>query len=191
MQVYDAIMKRRSIRQFADRPVPHDQLVRLVDCARMAAYGANLQPLKFALIESPALCEQVFPLTKWAGYLQDAGPKEGQRPTAYLAILGDTAIKQNFDVDAGSAGMTVLLAAEEMGLGACWLGAIDRPKLATLLGFDESLTITHLIALGYPAEESRAVAMTDSVKYFYTEDGVLNVPKRSLEEVLVAVKNEA
>ncbi len=188
MQVYNAIMSRRTIRRFTQKEVPHDLLVRLVDCARMAAYGANLQPLKFALIETKALCDAVFPHTKWAGYLEDKGPKDGEQPTAYLAILGDNDIKQSFETEAGAAGMTVLLAAEEMGLGACWLGAIDKQKLPEILKLPEHLSLLYLIALGYPAENSRPVLMKENdVKYFYTEDGMLNVPKRSLEEVLIKI----
>ena len=190
MQVYDAIMSRRTVRRFTQEEVPHDKLIRLVDCARMVAYGANLQPLKFALIESSNLCSKIFPHTKWAGYLENKGPKEGETPTAYLAILGDSDIKKSFETDAGAAGMTVLLAAEEMGLGACWLGAIDRKQIAEILNLPAHLSLLYLIALGYPAENSRPVPMkNDDVKYFYTEDGVLNVPKRPLDEVLIKVND--
>ena len=45
MNVYDAIMKRRTIRKFEQKAVSEDNLVKLVDCARVAAYGANVQPL--------------------------------------------------------------------------------------------------------------------------------------------------
>jgi len=189
MQVYEAIISRRSIRRFTAQPVTHEQLLRLADCARMAAYGANLQPLKFALIETPALCNRVFDHTKWAGYLENKAPGPSERPTAYLAILGDTTIKNNFELDAGAAGMTILLAAEEMGLACCWLGAINRQRLTEILELPENLDLLYLIALGYPAETSRPVAMKNGdVKYFYTEDDVLNVPKRSLDEVLIKVK---
>ena len=50
MNVYDAIMKRRTIRKFEQKAVSEDNLVKLVDCARVAAYGANVQPLKFMIV---------------------------------------------------------------------------------------------------------------------------------------------
>ena len=52
MNVYDAIMKRRTIRKFEQKTVSEDNLVKLVDCARVAAYGANVQPLKFMIVTS-------------------------------------------------------------------------------------------------------------------------------------------
>lgn len=188
MQVYDAIMSRRTVRKFSQKPIPEEMLIKLVDCARMAAYAANIQPLKFAIIHAPDLCEKVFPFTKWAGYLEDGAPKENERPTAYLALLGDTTLKKSFDLDTGAAGTTILLAAEEMGLGACWIGSLDKPALSELFNLDATLSLTHLIALGYPAEKSRPVPMEADVKYFYTSDSYLNVPKRCLEDVLINIR---
>ena len=52
MNVYDAIMKRRTIRKFEQKAVSEDNLVKLVDCARVAAYGANVQPLKFMIVNN-------------------------------------------------------------------------------------------------------------------------------------------
>ena len=52
MNVYDAIMKRRTIRKFEQKAVSEDNLVKIVDCARVAAYGANVQPLKFMIVNN-------------------------------------------------------------------------------------------------------------------------------------------
>ncbi len=185
MQVYDAIQSRRTIRKFMQKEIPYDTLVKLVDCARLAPYGANLQPLKFAIINEEPTLSGVFSHTKWAGYLPDGTPKEHERPTAFIAILGDTNIKTNFDTDVGIAGTTITLAALDAGLASCWIASVNREAVASILKLPEHLSLLHVIALGYPAEESRAVTMENDVKYFYTDDGVLNVPKRSLDEVLI------
>ena len=183
MKVYDAIMSRRSIRKFTQTPVKTEDLTELVKAAAMAAYPANLQPLKFAMITENL--DEVFACTKWAGYLEDGAPKEGERPTAYLAILGDSTIKKEFQVETGAAGMTILLAAEEKGLAACWLGALNRGKLSEILDLPEHLKMLDLIALGYGAQESVAEPAKDNnIKYYMDENGILHVPKRSLDEVL-------
>lgn len=188
MNVREAIEKRRTIRKFTDRIIDKAELHELIDCARLAAYGANLQPLKFRCINNPDEVSEVFPLTKWAGYLQDGTPKEGERPTAYIAILGDTSIKKNddFEMDAGAAVTNMMLRATELNLGTCWLGSIDRKKISALLDIPESLKLLYLLAVGESAQESIVCDMhSGDVKYFMGEDGVLNVPKRSLEEIII------
>ncbi len=188
MNVYEAIMKRRTIRKFKQEKVEKEMLVGLVDCARMAAFGANMQPLKFAVIDDKNTLDLMFPSIKWAGYLADGAPKENERPAAYIAVLGDREIKPNgmFETDAGAAVTTMMLAAEEKGLATCWLGAIDRSALTDILNLPEKYSLVYLLAAGYPAQESKAVEMTDgNVKYFMDEDKVLNVPKRPLDEVLI------
>ena len=185
MNVYDAIMKRRTIRKFEQKAVSEDNLVKLVDCARVAAYGANVQPLKFMIVNNSKTLQKIYPMTKWAGYLADGAPKENERPAAYIAVLGDSSIKSNkmYEVEAGAAVTTMMLEAVEMGLGTCWLGAIQRDEIKKLLKLDENLDVVYLLAVGYPKQESKIVDMKDNdVKYYEDENGVINVPKRSLEE---------
>ncbi len=187
MNVYDAIMKRRTIRKFTEREIPQEDLIKLVDCARVAAYGANVQPLKFAIITDKDKLNDIYPFTKWAGYLTDGAPKENERPTAYIAVLGDTSIKQNgnFEVEAGAAVTTIMLEAVELGLASCWLGAIARDEIKNVLGLDNNLNVVYLLALGYPKQESRITDFKGDIKYFEDENGTINVPKRPLEEILI------
>lgn len=188
MNVREAIETRRTIRKFAQVQIDKADLHELIDCARLAAYGANLQPLKFKCINDKAELDKVFPHIKWAGYLQDGAPKEGEKPTAYIAVLGDTDIKKNgaFETDAGAAVTTMMLRAAELCLGTCWLGAINREKISEALNIPEKLQLLYLLAVGVPAQESKICGMKDNdVKYFMGENNVLNVPKRSLEEIVV------
>ncbi|MCC8160005.1 MAG: nitroreductase family protein [Oscillospiraceae bacterium] len=187
MNVYDAIMSRRTIRKFEQKKVDEKDLEKLVDCARVAAYGANTQPLKFAIITDEETLSRIYPLTKWAGYLADGAPKENERPAAYVAVLGDRDIKPNggFEVEAGAAVTTMMLEAVEMGLSTCWLGALQRDGIKKLLALDDKLDVVYLMAVGYGAQESRMVEMKNGVKYYEDENGVINVPKRSLEDVLI------
>lgn len=188
MNVREAIEKRRTIRKYNQTPIDSTTLHELIDCARLAAYGANLQPLKFMAINDKETVSAIFPFIKWAGYLPDGAPKEGEQPTAYIAILGDTQIKKNaaFEVDAGAAVTNMMLRATELELGTCWLGAIDREKISAELNLFENLKLLYLLAVGEPAQESMAVDMENGdVKYFEDENGKINVPKRSLEEIIV------
>lgn len=187
MTVYEAIQKRRTIRKFQQKKIAKADLIKLIDCARVAAYGANIQPLKFAVIDSRQQLDAIFPYTKWAGYLPDGTPSENERPAAYIAILGDNLLKPSntFEVEAGSAAATIMLEAVEMNLGSCWLGAIDRDNIKNILSLPENLSVVYLIALGYPAQESRICEYRGDVKYFEDENKVINVPKRSLDEIVL------
>lgn len=186
MQVQEAIWKRRSVRRFKQTAVAHTDLITLVDEARMCASGANIQPLKFAILDTPALVKQVFPYVKWAGYLPDWNPKPSEAPPAYIAVFGDTAIKNSFETDAGAAITTMMLGAVDLGLSTCWLGAIDRDALFRLLHFPSSLQLLYLLAVGYGAQESCSCAMEkDNCKYFFDKQNVLQVPKRALSDVLI------
>lgn len=188
MNVKDAIMARRTIRKFTQDAIPAERLTELADCARFAAYGANMQPLKFRIVTDKTELDMIFPNIKWAGYLPDGAPKDGERPTAYIAVLGDTSIRANggFEVEAGAAVTTMMLEAVEMGLGTCWLGAINREEIKRILKLNDNLNVVYMLALGYPSQKSRTFDIKDNdVRYYEDENGVINVPKRTLDEVLV------
>ena len=188
MNVREAIEKRRTIRKFTDKIIDKTDLHELIDCARLAAYGANLQPLKFRCINGADEVKAVFPHIKWAGYLTDGAPKEGEKPNAYIAILGDTDIKKNgaFETDAGAAVTNMMLRATELNLSTCWLGAINREEISKILDIPENLKLLYLLAVGEAAQESTVCNMEDGdVKYFMGKNGVLSVPKRSLEEIII------
>lgn len=185
MNVTDAILTRRTIRKFQDRDVEESKLYKMVECAAMAASGANMQPLKYKIINKEDELLKIFPCTKWAGYLSDGAPKDGEKPHAYIAVLGDTDINSRFECDAGAAIANMMLAAVDMGLATCWLGAIEREKISEILNLSENLKVLYLLAVGYPAQQSRAVGMDGSVKYWVDESETVNVPKRSLGEILV------
>ena len=187
MEFQTLIRARRTIRKFEQNPVSKEQLHRYIDAARLAPSAANLQPLKYVSVSSPEVCEKLFFLTRWAGYLEDYTPKDGERPTAYIAVCADLNIRKNgYELDAGAAAENIILSALSDGVGACWMGAIDYQKISELLGLDENLKLLYVIALGYPKESPSEVEMEDeNVKYFIGEDGTLKVPKRSLDEVII------
>ena len=192
MNIVQAIKTRRSIRKFQQKPIAKEVLVDLVDCARLAPYPANVQPLKFAIVNTFEITNKIFDCTKWAGYLEKGTPLAEERPTAYIVILGDKNIKSggDFKCETGIAGSHIVLGATEYGIASCWLGALKRDKIAEILELPEALEVQDIIALGYPGQESKPVEMTDNVKYYLDQDGVLNVPKRSLENVIYKFNEE-
>jgi len=185
----DLIRKNRSYRRFhQDYPIALETLRALVHLARLSASAANLQPLKFVLSCGPETNARIFPHTRWAGYLNDwDGPEEGERPAAYVVILGDTAIRKSFGCDHGIAAQSIMLGAVERGLGGCILGAIDRDALRQTLGIPEEHEILLVLALGRPKEvvEIEDTGAEGDIKYYRDAEGVHHVPKRPLEEMIL------
>jgi len=185
----DLIRKNRSYRRFhQDVPVDIETLRALVNLARLSASGSNLQPLKYILSCEPETNARIFPHTRWAGYLKDwPGPAEGERPTAYIVILGDTEIRKSFGCDHGIAAQSIMLGAAERGLGGCMIGSIDRGELRQVLDIPEQYDILLILALGKPKETVvlEEVGPDGSVKYYRDADGVHHVPKRSLDELIL------
>ena len=87
----------------------------------------NAQPLKYIISNNPEKNQLIFPTLAWAGYLKDwPGPIEGERPSAYLIMLGDKSISENFFCDHGIAAQSILLGAVEKELGGCIIMSIQR-----------------------------------------------------------------
>lgn len=188
MTVFELVNRTRSYRRFDQSvDISTDMLRELVNLARLASSPRNAQPLKYLLINKPEDCEKVFPLLAWAGYLKDwAGPKEGERPTAYVVVLKDDKIGGNLHGGDGLAMQNLLLGATEKGLGGCIIGAFSRDKLRDIFTIDQDLDILHIIALGKPIETVQLEAMqNDDCKYWRDEQNIHHVPKRSLDEIII------
>ncbi len=187
----DLVAKTRSCRRFKqDRPIRIDTLKELVNLGRLSASAANRQPLKYILSNDPATNEKIFSCLTWAAYLKDwPGPAPGERPAAYIIVLGDTGIAADFWCDHGIAGQSILLGAREKGIAGCFIGAINMPKLRDALGIDERFKIMLVIALGEPAEHVviEPLGPDGDIRYWRDENGVHHVPKRSLEEIILQI----
>ena len=141
--ITELVKENRSCRRFyEDQAVAPAALKELVNLARMSASGANLQPLKYILSCDPSKNADIFSCLAWAAYLKDwPGPAEGERPAAYIVILGDTSISESAGCDHGIAAQTILLGAREKGLAGCMLGSIDRNALRDSLNIPSQLKI--------------------------------------------------
>jgi nitroreductase len=190
----DIILKNRSYRRFyEDVAIELVTLRELVDLARLSASSANLQPLKYILSCEPKKNLLIFQHLAWAGYLKDwLGPAEGERPAAYIIILGDTEISQSFGCDHGIAAQSILLGATEKGLGGCIFGSIQRDKLHQALTLPLHFEILNVIALGKPKEKVviETVGISGDIKYWRDSEGIHHVPKRPLDEIIFNLEGD-
>lgn len=182
-------MRNRSYRRFyQDHAISIEDLRAFVDLARLSASAANRQPLKYFLSNEASMNGTIFEQLGWAAYLKDwPGPTEGERPSAYIIILGDTDIAKDFWCDHGIAAQTILLGATEKGLGGCMIGSINKKGLAEALHIPGRYEILLVVAIGKPKEQVRidAVGPDGDIRYWRDDKGVHHVPKRSLEEIIL------
>jgi nitroreductase len=185
----DLIVSNRSCRRFHEEAaVERKTLEELVDLARLSASAGNLQPLKYILSHEPEENAKIFPHLAWAAYLKEwAGPSPGERPAAYIIILGDTKISKGFGCDHGIAAQSILLGAREKGLAGCMIGLIKREELREMLAISSRYEILLVIALGKPREQVviDKVGPNGDIKYWRDRDAVHHVPKRPLKEVII------
>ncbi len=188
--ITELVKENRSCRRFyEDHTVETETLKEFVNLARMSASGANLQPLKYLLSCDPQKNAEIFSCLAWAGYLKEwSGPAEGERPAAYIVVLGDTSISESAGCDHGIAAQTILLGAREKGLAGCMLGSIDRNALRNRLNIASQFKILLVLAIGKPREQvvMETIGPDNSIRYWRDNEGVHHVPKRKLEDIIVA-----
>lgn len=184
MDVYEAIVTRRSIRRFKQEPIKLEILKKFVNAARLAPSAANLQPLEYFIVNDKKLCSKVFITLSWAAYIKPKwSPNENERPTAYIIILVKESSNNWYQRDASFAAENIVLAAEGEGIGSCVLCKIDKEKLRDELNIPEEIIIDSVIALGYKQEKSVVEDFKGSIKYWRDENNIMHVPKRKSEEI--------
>ena len=189
--IKDLVLKNRSYRRFyQDHKISIDELKDLVDLARLSPSGRNLQPLKYFLSADIETNEKIFSTLAWAAYLKDwDGPTEGEKPSGYIIILGDTRLTNNFLCDHGIVSQSMLLGAVEKGLGGCIFASIKREKLKELLNIEDHFEVLLVIALGKPKEEVLIEeVINDDIKYYRDENQAHHVPKRSVDDMILFSK---
>ncbi len=144
---------RRSIRRYQDRPVPDDLLAQMLEAARWAPSATNRQPWRFIVVCDEKLRRDV---ARYAASYFVRWAHVAEAPL--LIVLCGEAGWAYRDVDVALAGMQLMLQAHAVGLGTCWVGALEREPLMQLLKVPDDLYIVGLLTAGFPAEEPPAPA---------------------------------
>lgn len=148
------IFERRSIRQYTDAPVSQEIIDKLLKAAFSAPSAANRQPWEFVVVQNHDMLEKIAACTPYATPVARA-------PLA-IVVLADT--RHHLDIaydimDCAAATENMLVEAEHLGLGACWIGFYpheDRLKpLTALLHVPDYIQPLWVVSIGWPAEEGR------------------------------------
>lgn len=190
--IKELVFRNRSYRRFyQEEEVSTELLYDLIDTARLSNSAANLQPLRYAIINNALINRKVFSSLRWAGYLENwQGPEEGERPACYIIVLAERGKMKHHHYDAGIAVQSIMLRAVEEGLGGCIFASVNRENLQQELLIPDRYEILLVLALGKPKEivVIEEIERDGDVRYRRDEDGVHHVPKRKLEDILVLVE---
>jgi len=150
MEFTELIHTRESIRNYdPNRPVPKDILEKILDAGRLAPSACNYQPWKFLIISSSAMLEKIRACYK-RDWFKDA--------PQVIVILGlkNQAWNRSYDgynsieTDVAIAMTHIILAAENEGVGSCWIEAYDPALLKEAINPGENQLIFGIAPLGYP-----------------------------------------
>ncbi len=192
MDVYEAAIKRRAIREFKNIPVPYEIVERCVNAARLAPSAMNRQLCEYIIVDDVQLLPQVLDTVgSWAGQSRpDGGWPPGHGPKAYIVILINCSLeaelgggRPNTSYDVGLAAENIMLVALEQGIGSCTIASFDQDKLRRVLSIPDKYEVALVLALGFPDESPVLEIATDPVKRWVDSEGVRHVPKRELKDI--------
>ncbi len=145
MDAYLAIVSKREVREYADRPLESGAERRILEAGRIAGSSKNRQARRFVIVRDDGVREEVAS-SVYAG--------DNVRGAALVVAIvvgpkGPTAF------DAGRAAQNMMLAASNDGVGSCPNGVADRERLHRALGHGDDETVATVLTFGYPAKARR------------------------------------
>lgn len=163
-ELMDAVLSRRSIRKYEDRPVPDEALGKILEAVRFAPSWTNCQCWDIVVVREEAtklkLQETVTP--------KNPSLKSVVAAPVVLAVCGRKGVSGYYDgkastkfgdwylFDLGIATQNLCLAAWSLGLGTVVVGLLDHDKAGAVLGVPETHELVALVPLGYPAKTPSA-----------------------------------
>jgi len=142
----EVIKKRRSIRKYKDTPVPKEQILEILEAARIAPSASHRQPWHFIVVEDKETIKKLAK-SEWAA-----------KAPVMIVGLADQAASPVWCInDLGVAFEHIVLAATDFGLGTCWMGQSNREDLVKgLLDVPDNFKVVALTTLGV-SDETPAV----------------------------------
>lgn len=162
----DSILKRRSIRKYKDIKVSNEIVEDLLKAAMAAPSAGNEQPWEFVVLRDKEIMKNITEIHPYSKMLL--------KSDVAIVVCGDEkkeVFKGYWVQDCSAATENILLAAQDMGLGAVWLGVYpiaDRvEKIQEILGLPSSVVPLSIVPVGYPDEEKTPGDRFDRTRIHY------------------------
>jgi nitroreductase len=147
VETWDAITSRRNVRDYADRPIPDEDLNRILEAGRRAPSSRNWQPWDFVVVTDRGRLAELSNVWRGASHVASSA--------ATIALVtgvhDDAGQRERAQYDLGQATMSIMLAATDLGIGSGHAAVADQDLARRLLGLPTDRECAYLIALGHPA----------------------------------------
>lgn len=155
MNVLEAINARQSIRAYQERPVEPEKLEAILAAANQAASAGNLQAYHIYVVRDDTRKQKLVAAAAGQGFLATAPAVLvfATEPARSAAKYGPRGEQLYCMQDAGAAVCNAMLAAVELGLGSCWVGAVDAAAAGSAVGLPDGQHAAVILPVGYPAEQ--------------------------------------
>ena len=152
MNVIDAIRTRKSVRKYSDKPVEKEKLTAVLEAGRLTPSASNRQEWRFLIVHDLATRKKLVEAANKQSFV-------GEAPAVIVACAEtDGHIMMGglpcFPIDVAIALDHITLAAVEVGLGTCWIGAFDEREVKEVLGIPKEIRVVALMPIGYPSDPS-------------------------------------
>ncbi|MGC8981336.1 MAG: nitroreductase family protein [Minisyncoccia bacterium] len=154
MDIYEAILKRRSIRKFKDKEISPEIIDKLIDALIWAPSAGNLQKRRFYFVFNKDIREKLAKASYNQSFVKEA--------PLVIVCCGDRTISKNYGergenlylaCDVSASIENLMLLAVSFGLGTCWVGAFNNDEVSKILNLDKNLIPIAIIPVGYPDEK--------------------------------------
>lgn len=175
MEALECIKTRRSVRRYTDEPISDEQIMQIIDYAKMAPTWKNTQTLSYIVVRDKEIISKIKEECL-LGFEHNVKTLDKCHTLVLLVqkngICGyekdgsfSTSKGTGWEMfDAGIAAMTFCLAAHEMGIGSCIQGVFDDSKVAQIIGLEEGKTVAALIPIGKPKFEPDPTPRKDTAE---------------------------
>ena len=188
MDFLNFVTAARTCRRFKeDQTLTIADLDWLINCARVVPSARNGQNVKFVEVVGQKVYD-IFPKTHWAMALKDwGGPKEGERPTAFIGLAIPKDAQPITLIDVGIVAQTIQLAAHSKDFGCCIIKSFDLADVSKSLEIPAELKLELLLGLGVALEVRKVAEVPESgsLNYFRDANGVHYVPKKPLADLII------
>lgn len=160
MEVFEAIITRRSIRKYHDKPVEWDKIVTILEAGKFAPTAGNLQNFKFVATKDEEIRKQIADACLQQTWMTSAPVhilvfSEPEKIKRFYGVRGE----RLYDIQGCAAAIqNMLLTAHSLGLGSCWVGAFDESRIRHIQNLPESVFVQGIVTVGYPAEQPQMPA---------------------------------
>jgi len=148
METWDAIRARRNVREYSDRPIPPEELDRILEAGRRSPSSMNEQRWDFVVCTDRTLLQELAKVWRSAGHVATSA--------ATIAVIApetdDASTRESIEFDLGQATVSMMVAASDLGIGSGHAAVQDQDLARRLLGHPDDRRCALLIALGYPAD---------------------------------------